>query len=81
MKRTALMRRDHVAFAVDQLQLGQAQQKVRVVHVLCGTETVRQFPWSRSYIAMPTDAPMSAFGRYRGHRREARYGILRRNDQ
>jgi len=44
MKRTALMRRDHVAFAVDQLQLGQAQQKVRVVHVLCGTETVRQFP-------------------------------------
>ncbi len=29
---------DHAALAVDQLQLGQAQQKARVVHVLCGTE-------------------------------------------
>ena len=38
MKRTALMRRDHVAFAVDQLQLGQAQEIARVADVLCGTE-------------------------------------------
>ncbi len=27
---------DHAAFTVDQLQLGEAQQKARVVHVLCG---------------------------------------------
>ncbi len=30
---------DHAALAVDQLQLGQAQQVARVPHVLRGTET------------------------------------------
>ena len=29
---------DHAALAVDQLQLSQAQEVARVVHVLCGTE-------------------------------------------